>query len=100
LPGPAGQTQRSQIQVPQVASWRLHERFRWPTNQVLVLTCGVVASPAPQPPSTFGIPNPFSMAPSRAEALLFVESKGKSGPLTGGQPGDRNAALPAYHGRY
>ena len=38
-----GQTQRVQIQVPQVVSWRLSERFRWPASEVLLLSCGVVA---------------------------------------------------------
>src|SRR5688500_14623987 len=40
-----GTTQKVPIQVPQFVSWRLHERFRWPSDQVLLLSCGVVASP-------------------------------------------------------
>ena len=45
-PWPA-QTQR--IEVPQAISARLHERFRWPADQVLVISLGVV--PTPVPPS-------------------------------------------------
>ena len=45
VPSLAGGLQRVEIQVPQIVSWRLHERFRWPTNQVLLLSCGVVATP-------------------------------------------------------
>ncbi len=83
VPSLAGGMQRVQIQVPQVVSWRLHERFRWPTDQVLVLGCGVVASPTGEKlgplglslPALGGLPLPVS---SRADALLFIESKGAS----------------------
>jgi hypothetical protein len=34
------QSQRVQIQVPQMASWRLSERFRWPASDVLLLVWG------------------------------------------------------------
>lgn len=78
LPGFTGQMQRAEIQVPQIVSWRLHERFRWPTSQVLLLSCGVVASPGPERGSTFGFPNPFAAAGRRANALMFVESLGKA----------------------
>ncbi|MCG8652963.1 MAG: hypothetical protein MI861_24190, partial [Pirellulales bacterium] len=45
LPLPNNQAHRTRIDVPQVVSWRLHERFRWPADMVLLLSCGVVASP-------------------------------------------------------
>jgi hypothetical protein len=78
LPGMNGQIQRAEIQVPQLVSWRLHDRFRWPTDQVLLLSCGVVASPGPSRATTFGIPNPFISRPGRSDALLFVECKGEA----------------------
>jgi hypothetical protein len=78
LPGLNGQLQRAEIQVPQLVSWRLHERFRWPTNQVLLLSCGVIASPGPDRQTALGIPNLFARGGSRADALLFVESLGKA----------------------
>ncbi len=79
LPGFNGQMQRAEIQVPQLVSWRLHERFRWPTNQILLLSCGVVASPGPDRATALGLPLPhlFSTA-GRADALLYVESLGKA----------------------
>ncbi|MCO6455945.1 MAG: hypothetical protein J5I93_11660, partial [Pirellulaceae bacterium] len=103
VPAAVGGTQRIQVQVPQVASWRLHERFRWPAEHVLLLGCGVVAAPGPERPTTLGIPNPFALGPARADALLFIECQGKASqalapnvpPTAAG-----NAAVPQYRGRY
>ena len=79
VPSLAGGLQRVEIQVPQMVSWRLHERFRWPTNQVLLLSCGVVATPTGEKMGPLGLPFslPFSSSGGRANALLFVECKGK-----------------------
>jgi hypothetical protein len=72
------QTQKAQIQVPQLVSWRLNERVRWPTDQVLVLSCGIVAAPAPGAAGGgLGLLNPFATASERCDALLFVEPKGR-----------------------
>ncbi|GAA4423983.1 hypothetical protein [Bremerella cremea] len=66
------------IQIPQMVSWRLHERFRWPSEQVLLISCGVVARPqsgiatSPQLPSIPLLPQ----SPPRADGLMFVEFKG------------------------
>ena len=66
-----------QIQVPQMVSWRLHERFRWPANEVLLISAGVVATPetgrATAP--TF-VPNPFKLGAPRADGLMFVDYLG------------------------
>jgi len=80
--------QRLQIQVPQIVSWQMHERFRWPIDQVLLLSCGVIAAPAPTKTSfiSFGrngskslrVNNPIKMGPARTNVLLFVESKGRT----------------------
>jgi hypothetical protein len=78
LPGFTGQMQRAEIQVPQLVSWRLHERFRWPTSHVLLLGCGVIASPGPDRPSALGLSNLLGRGGGRCEALLFVESLGKT----------------------
>lgn len=67
------ETQRVQIQVPQLASWRLSERFRWPANEVLLLSCGVVATPAPTANGPFAILAPLGLASTRADALLLIE---------------------------
>jgi hypothetical protein len=71
------QSQRATVQVPQVVSWRLNERFRWPADQVLLLSCGVVANPA----GAVGGPlapllSPIGGPTSRADALLLIEHRG------------------------
>lgn len=73
---PAGsQTQRVQIQVPQLVSWKLSERFRWPTNEVLLLSCGVVATPAPGSTGMLSLLAPLGISGNRADALLLIERK-------------------------
>jgi len=76
-----------QIEVPQVVSWRLHERFQWPTDQVLVLSCGVVAAPTGtvqntllggSGPAFINRIMPANMAGQRNDALLVLEYKGSS----------------------
>ena len=102
LPGLTGQVQRAEIQVPQLVSWRLHERFRWPTNQVLLLSCGVIASPGPDRQTPLGIPNLFARGGSRADALLFVESLGKASQalVTGSTSALGSAGLQQQGARY
>jgi len=80
LPLPSGEMYRARIEVPQVVSWRLNERFRWPTDMVLLLSCGVVASPER---SASSIPllniNSFTgTTAGRADALLFIEFRGRA----------------------
>ncbi len=83
---PGSQVQSVQIDVPQLVSWRLNERFRWPSDQVLLLSCGVVAAPAAQvnntlfsgnPPTLFGL-NKILPAPTgqRTDALFLIEYRG------------------------
>lgn len=74
MPGLAGQSQWINVEIPQMTSNRLQERFRWPTDKVLLVSMGVVASPVPQ--AKLPIPLPLGNGPSRADALLFLESKG------------------------
>ncbi|HZL90958.1 MAG TPA: hypothetical protein VFB96_21515 [Pirellulaceae bacterium] len=71
-----GVTQKVQIQVPQLVSWRLHERFRWPSDQVLLLSCGVVASPTGEATTPIPLLGSLSGGNSRADALLMIEHKG------------------------
>jgi hypothetical protein len=80
LPLPNAQTYRTRIDVPQVVSWRLHERFRWPADMVLVLSCGVVASPERTQSAV-----PFlnmdvltGTTAGRADALMFIEFRGRA----------------------
>lgn len=73
-----GQMQNLATSVPQVVSWRLHERFRWPKDQVLLLSCGVIATPAGQGngPGFLNLGALVGQQRGRADALLFVEFKG------------------------
>jgi hypothetical protein len=68
-----GQGARVQIQVPQLVSWRLNERLRWPADQVLLLSCGVVANPAADAGGPLSLVSPFGASKSRADALLMIE---------------------------
>lgn len=102
VPSLAGGLQRVEIQVPQVVSWRLHERFRWPANQVLLLSCGVIATPTADRSGPLGLPLPnLSSSGSRADALLFIECKGKaSQTLLEPQRAATRENVPASRGRY
>ena len=73
--GTTGPT-RLQIQVPQISQWQLKERFHWANDQLLLISCGVVATPEWDQAFTLGMPNPFSAAPVRANALIFIECRG------------------------
>ncbi|HUE72214.1 MAG TPA: hypothetical protein VMP01_15125 [Pirellulaceae bacterium] len=70
-----GVTQKVQIQVPQFVSWRLHERFRWPSDQVLLLSCGVVASPTGDTSTPIPLLGNLG-GNSRSDALLMIDHKG------------------------
>jgi hypothetical protein len=73
-----GQSQRVQIQVPQLVSWRLSERFRWPANEVLLLSCGVVATPTGGAGGPLSFLNPLGGSGGRADALLMIEHRGQA----------------------
>lgn len=103
LPLPSGEQYRARIEVPQVVSWRLNERFRWPTDMVLVLSCGVVASPE-RSATTLPLWNLNSLTGTtagRADALMFIEFRGRATenlPSATPQVADRNSAV--NRGRY
>lgn len=80
IPVTGGTRQSVRIEVPQLVSWRLHERFRWPTENVLLLSCGVVASPSDVPSTSRPLPRLLGSAAPRADALLFVECQGNASP--------------------
>jgi hypothetical protein len=96
VPTQVSPRQRTEIKVPQLTSARLHEQFRWPTDQVLLVSLGVIASPVPTTAGPLSIPLPLGAA-ARADLLVFVESKGKLGaaPL---RPGQREAGN--FRGRF
>ncbi len=96
--------QRTQIEVPQMTMCSVHERFRWPSDQVLLLSMGVVATPGPEAPNPIANILPVPKGPSRADALLFIESKGQilaPPTTTPGAPAASTARLRGnYPGRY
>jgi hypothetical protein len=97
VPTAAAPRQRQQIDVPQPISSRLHERFRWPADQVLLVSLGVGPTPVPTPAG--GLSVPLLSGPQRADLLIFVESRGKVGAQpTALQPGAREAGI--YQNRY
>lgn len=80
-------TQSFALQVPQLVSWRLTERFRWPADQVLLISCGVVGAPeansAQNSPALFGQPlgGLFDTTRKRADALLLIDYRGPQAAL-------------------
>lgn len=92
------QRQQAEIQVPQISHFGMHERFRWPADQVLLIDLGVVATPVPGKPSGLLESLPFS-GPPRADLLVLIDSRGKVGqtPDTA-RTGMRD--VKTSHGRY
>ena len=77
VPGAVGATtDKISLQIPRLVSWRLKERFRWQNDQVLLLSCGVVATPGPQTNLPVNLPNILGGNRQRADALLFVDYRG------------------------
>lgn len=102
LPLPNGQNHRMRIEVPQVVSWRLHERFRWPSDQVLLLSCGVVAAPdGAAGNALINLDRLVGNTAGRADALLVLEWRGRAtqNVLTT-QPQATSAGLSISRGRY
>ncbi len=101
IPGVANTRQSVEIQVPQLVSWRLHERFRWPADQVLLVSCGVVATPTADQPRPLSLPllGGLGGSPGRADALLFIQNQGKAA-QPAGIDRTANGAAPNNRGRY
>jgi hypothetical protein len=91
--------QHTEIEVPQWCSYRLHERFHWPVDQVLLISFGVVATPV-NVDSGLKIPLVTSSSPPRAELLVMAECRGANGkaPSVPPRTGQRDAQN--YLGRY
>lgn len=83
VPGAGG---AYQVEVPQMISWRLAERFRWPTDHMLILSCGVIAPPVVNQQNTlltggasglFGINRILpDLSFQKQDAILVVEYRG------------------------
>lgn len=104
--------QRAKIEVPQTTQFCFHERFRWPTEQVLLISMGMVALPASKDNTLLpGVPLPFGNTPARADVLVFVECRGQVGGVatangsavqnqTGQDPRTARREHRSYSGRY
>jgi hypothetical protein len=97
-PNPLGALQNVNLQIPQIVSWRLHERFRWSNDQVLLLTCGIVAGMDPSEPRSSPVLPVLANAlrTKRAEALLFIDYRGpaREASLPNGLPNGMAPILP------
>ncbi len=75
-PSPLAPRQRLKIDVPQISQLRMHERFRWPADQVLIIGMGMVAPPTPTEPGALLASLPLVSQAARADLLVFIESRG------------------------
>ncbi|HMP77856.1 MAG TPA: hypothetical protein PKD54_00250 [Pirellulaceae bacterium] len=78
IPVGPGQVERVNLQIPSLVSCRFQERFRWPSDQVLVLSCGVVATPGVEG-NARPLAGLFDAKGARADALLIIEYRGTAG---------------------
>ncbi len=65
IPTQMAGAQQMEIEVPQLTSATIHERFRWPADHVLLLSMGVVAPPTPDKGNQFLNMIPGVNAPPR-----------------------------------
>ncbi|MGC3971986.1 MAG: hypothetical protein QM775_32985 [Pirellulales bacterium] len=85
VPSTVAPRQRTDIQVPQVSEFRLHDKFRWPADAVILISLGVVPIPsaADAAATGFRMPAMLSGGPERGEVLLFIDSKGGLAAIAG-----------------
>lgn len=70
---------RVEVQVPQAIHWQVHEQFRWPANQVLIVSCGMTATPQMDRATAGLIPGILQASrPGRADAIMMLELNGKA----------------------
>jgi hypothetical protein len=102
IPSPIAPNQRMEVEVPQVTMANMHERFRWPAGQVLLLSMGVIGTPGPATGGGLASAIPGLQQAPRADALLFVESRGSvlppAAPNAPVSTATRNPA--SFEGRY
>jgi len=92
--------QRTKVEVPQMSQFRLQERFRWPADRVLLVGVGVVPTPVPGEPNPLLLGLPLGNSPPRADLLVFIESKGKTGQAPTVTRVGANDSSKTYRGRY
>lgn len=95
VPAAAASRQRVKIEVPQVAQYRLQERFRWPVDRVLVVGLGIAPVPAPAQSSILSS-IPFVSSNTRGDVLLFIECRTRGD----AQPASPSRSAEVPRGRY
>jgi hypothetical protein len=100
LPGSNSLLGGAQIQVPQVSSWRLYERFRWPCDEVLLISRGMVAMPGLRAEATSPLSTLLTPSPARADALLILDCRGSAAGSAQSEGAAAQASRVNYHGRY
>ncbi len=85
VPTPVSPRGRAQIEVPQLTHFRFHERFRWPAEQVLLVSMGRIPLPVPVDSKPLVPGLPLGTSPPRADLLILVECRG-SGQAASGVP--------------
>ena len=99
FPNAAAVANRYKVEVPQLNQFQFNERFRWPTDQVLLIAMSMV--PAPTPSSASSVTEFFTGPHDRVELLVLIESQPQTVNKTASQP-IRQAMreTKSYNGRY
>ena len=71
------------VEIPQMAGVRMQERFRWPVGKVLLVSLGMVPSPAPPAANPLGLP--FTKPTGRSDMLLMIQSQGSPSKVARGR---------------
>lgn len=82
VPTAVAPRQRTKIEVPQLAQFQFHERFRWSPDKVLLIGMGMVPLPLPSESKSLvpGLPIPgVGTGDNRGDLLVFIEAKPASG---------------------
>ena len=81
VPSTVAPRQRTDVNVAQVGQFRLHDRFRWPVDQVLLVSLGIVPIPGRADAAIGGFRLPAALAggPERGELLLFIATGTRGG---------------------
>lgn len=78
VPTAVAPRQRTKIEVPQLAHFQFHERFRWSPDKVLLIGMGMIPLPsaAESKPLVPGLPIPgVGAGDNRGDLLVFIEAK-------------------------
>ena len=82
IPNSTDRVSNVTLQIPQVVCWRVEERFRWPADQVLLVSCGVVATPDGRMENR-PLGGLLETNNGRADALLFLDYRGPEAQVVG-----------------